>query len=466
MKLLPDSIRTRTILVLLIGLTASHLASTVVYSTDRDQVLAAANEQRVIDRLAVLAQVVDTTAEVSRPNVAEAISSPTLHVVWERNAAVAADHREDEKREPIRAALAPHFGALDENRLHVFVVAPAGPAPRAFASALHFLHHHPSDQRLQVSLALKDGSWVHFHLSIDEAPTTWSRESMISTLVMLLGTLVIAIWATRWITAPLASFARAAERLGMDVSAQPLPEDGPQEVRAAARAFNQMQRRIRSFVEDRLAMLAAVSHDLRTPITRLRLRTEQLPIAVLQQDKMLQDLDEMEQMVSSSLAFAKDEATDEPNQPIDLTALLGSICDDLTDAGFDADFEWTDRLVYRGRPLAMKRLFSNLIENAVRYGQCARVRAIAHPGRIEVVVRDQGPGIPDAQLEQVFKPFFRLESSRNKRTGGLGLGLANVRTIARAHGGDVRLANRPEGGLAAVVTLPYNSEERPESLSR
>lgn len=463
MKLLPDSIRTRTILVLLIGLTASHLASTVVYTTDRDQVLAAANEQRAADRLAVLAQVIDTTAETLRPDVAEAISSPTLHVVWSRSGVVPTDHREDGRRELIRASLRPHFGTLDESRLHVFVAAPPPSTTQNLASAMHLLHRHPGDQQLQVSLALKDGSWVHFHLSIADAPTTWSRESLMSTLVMLLGTLIITIWATRWITAPLASFARAAERLGMDVSASPLAEDGPQEVRAAARAFNQMQRRIRNFVEDRLAMLAAVSHDLRTPITRLRLRTEQLPIETLQQDKMLRDLDEMEQMVSSSLAFAKDEATDEPNQPIDLAALIGSICDDLTDAGFDADFAWTGRLVYRGRPLAMKRLFSNLIENAVRYGRCARVRAIPLPERIEVVVEDQGPGIPEAQQEKVFKPFYRLETSRNKRTGGLGLGLANVRTIARAHGGDVRLANRPEGGLAAIVTLPCNSEESAES---
>jgi signal transduction histidine kinase len=234
-------------------------------------------------------------------------------------------------------------------------------------------------------------------------------------------------------------------------------------VRAAARAFNQMQRRIRSFVEDRLAMLAAVSHDLRTPITRLRLRTEQLPIAADQQDKMLHDLDEMEQMVASSLAFAKDEATDEPSQRIDLAALIGSICDDLTDAGHDAQFEWTGRLIYRGRPLAMKRLFSNLIENALRYGHCARVRAVSFAERIEVVVEDRGPGVPEELLERVFLPFYRLETSRNKRTGGLGLGLANVRTIARAHGGDVRLVNLSEGGLAAIVVLPCNSAEVPET---
>ncbi|PKU24230.1 ATP-binding protein [Telmatospirillum siberiense] len=463
MKLLPDSIRTRTILVLLIGLTVSHLASMVVYSTDREQALATANEQRQADRLAVLAQVIDTTTESLRPEVAEAISGQTLHIVWDRKGAVPDSHQEDERRAVIAASLRPHFGVLDDSRLHVFVISPPGPAASPLSSTLHLLHHAPIDQRLQVSLELKDGSWIHFHLSVAETAGTWSRQALVSTLVMLLGTLVIAVWATRWITAPLASFAHAAERLGMDVSAQPLAEDGPQEVRAAARAFNQMQRRIRSFVEDRLQMLAAVSHDLRTPITRLRLRTEQLPIETEQQDKMLRDLDEMEQMVSSSMAFAKDEATDEPSQPFDLAALIGSICDDLTDAGLDADFDWSGRLVYRGRPLAMKRLFSNLIENAVRYGQCARVRAVSLPGRIKVVVEDQGPGIPEDQLEAVFKPFYRLESSRNKRTGGLGLGLSNVRTIARAHGGDVRLANRPEGGLSAVVSLPSNSEERQES---
>jgi len=458
MKLLPDSIRTRTILVLLIGLTASHLASTVVYSTDREQALAAANDQRMADRLAVLAQVIDTSVETLRPTVAEAISSPALHVIWSPDSTLPPDHREDEKRKLIQASLQPHFGSLDESRLHVFVSSHA--VPQNWAAAIHLLHQASSAQQLQVSLALKDGSWLNFHWTLPDAPTRWSRESLISTLVMLLGTVIIAIWATRWITAPLASFARAAERLGMDVTASPLAEDGPQEVRSAARAFNQMQRRIRNFVEDRLSMLAAISHDLRTPITRLRLRTEQLPIDAEQQDKMLRDLDEMEQMVSSSLAFAKDEATAEPNQAMDLAALIGSICDDLTDAGHDADFEWAGRLIYHGRPLAMKRLFSNLIWNAVRYGQCAKVRATPLPGRIEVVVEDQGPGIPDDQLEKVFKPFYRLENSRNKRTGGLGLGLANVRTIARAHGGDVRLSNRPEGGLSATVTLPSNSEKQ------
>lgn len=459
MKLLPDSIRTRTILVLLIGLTASHLASTVVYSNDREQALASANDQMVADRLAILAQVIDTSPAAMRPQVAEAISGPLISVTWSADGAAPAHHDEDPRREVIDASLRPHFGPLDHAHLHVTADQPPASEAPGWAAALHLLHHLPGEQHLQVNLGLADHSWVAFHLHLPGPPAAWSRESVLSTLVMVLATLVISIWATRWITAPLASFARAAERLGMDVGAAPLAEDGPKEVRAAARAFNQMQRRIRSFVEDRLQMLAAISHDLRTPITRLRLRTEQLAIDLDQQGKMLRDLDEMEQMVSSSLAFAKDEATTEPSQLIDLAALLESLCDDATDTGFDAAFDWTGRLVYRGRPLALKRLFANLVDNAVRYGNRARVKAVSHQRSVEVMIDDQGPGIPQDQLEKVFKPFYRLEASRNKRTGGLGLGLANVRTIARAHGGDVRLENLAAGGLRAVVTLPHNNED-------
>ena len=286
----------------------------------------------------------------------------------------------------------------------------------------------------------------------------WSPGAMASTLVMAVAIIAFSWWASGWIIAPLSDFARAAERLGIDVNAPPLAEDGREEVRAAARAFNQMQGRIRSFVEDRLRMLAAISHDLRGPITRLRLRTEQLAIDGDAQNKMLADLDEMALMVDSSLAFARDEAAEEAAQPVDLAALLTTLCDDATDAGHPVDFAWDGRFVYRGRPLAMKRLFANLIDNAVRYGGRVEIRLSTGLRSVEVAIDDQGPGIPPDQAENVFKPFFRLEQSRNKRTGGIGLGLATARTIARAHGGNVVLENRPQGGLRAKVTLPRQSD--------
>ena len=282
----------------------------------------------------------------------------------------------------------------------------------------------------------------------------WSHGSIASTILMAVAIVAFSWWASGWITAPFSEFAQASERLGVDVNAPPLAEDGPEEVRAAARAFNQMQIRIRSFVEDRLRMLAAISHDLRGPITRLKLRIEQLDMDPGAQAKMMSDLDEMAQMVDSSLAFARDEATDEATQPVDLAALLETLCDDASDAGRSAMFEWKGRLVYQGRPLAMKRLFANLIDNALRYGGDVTVSASNDQASLRVFIDDRGPGVPDSERENVFRPFFRLEKSRNKRTGGIGLGLATARSIARAHGGDVVLANRPEGGLRATVTLP------------
>ena len=288
---------------------------------------------------------------------------------------------------------------------------------------------------------------------------TLSAGMLASTFIMAVAIAVFAWWASSWITAPLSDFARAADRLGRDVNAPPLAEDGPEEVRMAARAFNQMQMRIRSFVDDRLRVFAAISHDLRGPITRLRLRTEQLVLPAETQSRIFSDLDEIATMVEASLAFARDEAADEASQRVDLATLLATVCDDSTDAGHPAEFVCEERLVFHGRPLALKRLFANLVENAVRYGGRAVVGASADPHKVQVTVDDDGPGIAESEMENVFKPFFRIERSRNKRTGGIGLGLATARTIARAHGGNIVLQNRAGGGLRAVVVLPRQSSD-------
>lgn len=456
MKLLPDSIKTRTILVLLVGLTVSHIGSTLVYSSDRDHALVVASEQLIAEKLATLAHLIDNTPSGLRQKVADAVTNADLAVSWGEDAGEGTLSPGDERLSPIKRALAPHFGELGPERLHVAMSGAKGVS--ALAAASHLLHGFPARPEMVVAVMLADGSWARFKVFLPSAVSAWSLNALLSTLVMVAATLVIAIWATRWITAPLASFAAAAERLGRDVTAPPLAEDGPREVRAAARAFNQMQARLRSFVEDRLQMLAAISHDLKTPITRLRLRTEQLPIDAAQQGRMLADLDQMARMVTSNLAFARDEANTEPAQDLDLAALLEAICDDAAEMGEDAAFDWTERLVYHGRALALRRLFSNLVENAVRYGGQARVQAARHADAIEVIVEDGGPGIPEDRLDQVFQPFFRLEGSRNQSTGGIGLGLATARTIARSHGGDVLLRNRDGGGLQAVVRLPATGQ--------
>jgi len=257
----------------------------------------------------------------------------------------------------------------------------------------------------------------------------------------------------RRITRPLSEIALAAERLGRDVQAPPLPERGASEVRRAAQAFNRMQTRLRGLIDGRTRMLAAISHDLRTPITRLRLRAELIDDEE-QREKTLADLSEMEKMIASTLAFARDDAQTEPRETVDLASLLQSVCDDLSDAGRDCTFEEALPTPYVCRPLALRRALTNLVENAVAYGARARAALIKEVSRIVIRIDDDGPGIPEAELGQVFEPFYRLERSRSRETGGTGIGLCVVQSVAQAHGGEVRLSNRPEGGLRAELILP------------
>ena len=254
-------------------------------------------------------------------------------------------------------------------------------------------------------------------------------------------------------TAPLASLAVAAERLGRDVTAPPIPETGTIETRQASQAFNTMQARLRSLIENRTRMLAAISHDLRTPLTLLRLRAENIEDRQ-ERDKMLATIAEMNSMVQATLNFARDETVAEPQRPTDLTSLLQSITDDMKDAGLPVTMEPAQPLVYQCRSTALKRALTNLIENAVKYGKTAQAEFTATSKAIEITIDDEGPGIPESELNRVLEPFYRVEVSRSRETGGAGLGLALALAGVQAHGGRLVLSNRPSGGLRATVRLP------------
>jgi signal transduction histidine kinase len=259
--------------------------------------------------------------------------------------------------------------------------------------------------------------------------------------------------AGRKLAAPIRHFADAAERLGVDTTMPPLAERGPHELRTAIRAFNRMQERLRRFVDDRTQMLAAMSHDLRTPLNRMRLRAEFIEDAE-QQRKMFADLEAMNAMIDTTLAFARDDACREPRKLVDLGILVEDVCEDVADAGGNASFSGPHGVNVRCRPTAVSRAVANLIENAVKYAGAARVRVMPENDHVVIAVEDDGPGVPVEQQERVFAPFYRLEPSRNPDTGGVGLGLSVARTIAREHGGDIVLANRPGGGLCARLELP------------
>jgi signal transduction histidine kinase len=265
--------------------------------------------------------------------------------------------------------------------------------------------------------------------------------------------LAIAYAVARASTRPLRDLAGAAARIGADVDCAPLPERGPAEVREAAAAFNAMQARIRRGIRERTYMLAAITHDLQTPVTRLRLRLEKVPDEELRA-KLVADLNAMGETVREGLDLAQSLDAREPLQRVDLDSLLESACEDARDAGHDAQLHGRTGASILGAPNALRRCIVNLLDNAIAYGRYARVESAVAGDRAVVRIRDGGPGIPEADLASVFDPFFRMESSRSRETGGTGLGLTIARNIAERYGGSIALRNHPEGGLEVTLEFP------------
>jgi signal transduction histidine kinase len=301
---------------------------------------------------------------------------------------------------------------------------------------------------VRTEVQLRDGHWARFDT---ELPAT--TDTLPWRLVLSLATLGLSWLAVRWVVQPLRVLAQAAQSLGEDLSRPPLPEDGPTEVRQATQAFNTMQRRLASFINERTRMLTALSHDLKTPLTRMRLRTE-----LLDDDearvRFEADLQEMETMVAQTLDFMRGLGGHEARAAVDVNALLQALQADQRAMGRSVAIEGQALLPFVGVPSLLRRALGNLVDNAVLYGGGATIRVEDTPEQLALHVLDTGPGLPEPDLERVFEPFFRMEASRSRATGGTGLGLGIVRSIARLHGGDVRLRNRSAGGLDAALSLP------------
>jgi two-component system OmpR family sensor kinase len=304
----------------------------------------------------------------------------------------------------------------------------------------------------QLAVHRPDGQWLVVEPKPSLKPTPWQQATLTWLALSTLALAPIAYLFARRLASPIALFAAAAERLGRDPHAPPLVIRGPAEIAVAVRAFNDMQERLARYVDDRTAMIGAVAHDLRTPLTRLRFRAEAAPEEL--RAKMAADIGEMEAMISGTMAFVRDASQRTTRTRLELSSLLESLADEMSETGQDVVVEQADRIVIDGDPLALRRLFNNLLENAVKFGRLARVRVFRERDNAVVEIDDNGPGLPSTELEQVFEPFYRRETSRSRETGGIGLGLAVVRSVARAHGGDTDLMNRPEGGLTARVHLP------------
>jgi signal transduction histidine kinase len=307
-----------------------------------------------------------------------------------------------------------------------------------------------------AGVRLEDGSWVVF-----TAPTrVWGLNPPtrigIGLVLLTISIAAVSAVATYQLSRPIREFTEALRRFGTDPRAAPIPETGPRELRASIGAFNAMQAQIQKFVDDRTAMLAAISHDLRTPLTKMRLRGEFVEDEE-QRARLFRDVDDMQAMVDSALAFFRDDFQGEETTTFDFPEMLHTIADDYNDQGSEITYNGAEHVAFRGRPFALKRAFANLVDNAVKYGRAPEVELSCSEQQFVVMVRDSGPGIPPEATEQVFAPFYRLERSRNRATGGVGLGLTSARAVIRAHGGDISLRNRPVGGLEVQVTLPVAS---------
>ncbi len=306
---------------------------------------------------------------------------------------------------------------------------------------------------LNVAIPLENNQWLTFATALPNTGEFFSRQLITAMLAMTVVIVAVSIWAARRVTNPLALLADAAQRLGKDVHAPPIAEAGTIETRQASHAFNEMQVRLRELVDNRTRLLAAISHDLRTPLTLLGLRAENVADAE-ERERMLATLSEMEAMVGAILEYAREETTSEPMRRTDLTALLDSVVTDMADAGLPVQMAQAPAVLVDCRPLALKRAMTNLIDNAVKYGHKAQVALNVSLNSVEIAIDDEGPGLPEEELARVFLPFYRLEGSRSQETGGIGLGLAIAQSLIERNGGTLILQNRPSGGLRAQIVLP------------
>jgi signal transduction histidine kinase len=463
MRWWPRSLFGRLMLVLAGGMLMAQLLSAVFNFAERDSVLQTASGMQQVQRVTDVVKLLDALGPAERERIVAVLSVPPLVLSLHDAAIASADGAAVGARtmmftSMLRATLG------DERSIRV----EPGESPNAARSVgagygrrQAMMDGGPGMDRaaahagpmLRLQVQLRDGRWARFDSELPQAATTLPWRLALTLLLLLCAVLALSFVAVRWITRPLHVLASAAEALGKDINQAPLPEEGPLEIQQAARAFNTMQTRLSRFIQDRTRILAAMSHDLKTPITRMRLRADLLDDDALRQ-RFEADLKEMEAMVTHTLEFMRGLGGNEPQQAVDVMALLESLQFDNEAMGRAVRVEGRAKQPLVAVASLLRRCLTNLIDNAVLYGGRATVMVEDTPQSLTLRVLDDGPGIPETELEKVFEPFYRLEGSRSRETGGTGLGLTIARNIAQTHGGNLVLRNRPEHGLEAVLTLP------------
>jgi signal transduction histidine kinase len=460
MRLLPASLFGRTMLVVVAGLIVAQFGSIAIHLFDRGSSVYRLASLQIAAQIAQTARVLNGLPAAEREKVVREVSGPHLRAALSTQpVAVASGFTEHDRYETeFTEEVQRQIGARWPIRVDINPQPrPDGASAGAFElwMARHFYFLLPDPFAIVVQVALQDGMVAVFDVNVPHEPLRRLETLVPLILLLMLVCFALSGFLVRMITRSLDRLARAADAIGRDPEAAPLADSGPSEIHRVIAAFNRMQQRVRNYLVERSRLLTAISHDLKTPITRLRLRAEMLPDAEIR-SRMLRDLDEMQTMVGTTLDFFRTTSkAAQQRQPVDVGALIDSVCEDRRESGQSLSVRGTAQHgPYRADPQALRRCLENLVENAVRYGGGAEIEVIDSPERLRIAIGDRGPGIPAGELERVFEPFYRLDASRNMDSGGTGLGLSIARDIARWHGGEVTLRNADGGGLVAELALP------------
>ena len=443
---LPASLFARMALILLAGLLAAQSLSLWLHWGERATVVTEARGLHMADRIAEAVRILEADSTPKHRRALAQLQSNDLRVTLVEESQVSPNA----PRGQIHSSIAARLGSERDIR------SPGGMGGGMGAGmgAGTGMGRMQQDSGMRTfDLRLDDGQWVRIAATLKPGAPALPSDFYVHLLLSLAIIVFVVMLVVRQATKPLQQLAQAADTLGQNLDAPPLAETGSTEMRTAAQAFNRMRDKIRRLIDERSRALAAVSHDLRTPLTRLRLRSELIDDERLR-NQMTADLDAMSQMIDATLDYLRGLRESEPVRPIDIDALLDSLAEDSAALGREISVEGKAMASYPGRLSALRRAIQNLIDNAFKYGHAPRLRIEDAPHALQLIVEDDGPGIPPEALARVTEPYYRPDAARASETGGIGLGLSIVKDVALLHGGELRLVNRPQGGLEATLALP------------
>lgn len=452
-RFLPKSLIGQIALVMAVALLVSQAINFTLIFTERQRVSRSQIEGPAVDRFVAVAQRVGSMPQERRDLV---LSGRRGRFSIDPESIVAAGQQDDWLVERLRDSAAANGFAIREARAAIVTdvqpppdldsVAPPPQRERWGRQARRF-------QRLLLSAQLADGQWVNARV-MTARPNPWlALRPLIATLLTYFMILAAMIWIAARLARPLRGLTAAAERFQGRGEAPQVEPSGPEDLKRAIVAFNAMSARVSAMFDEKDRMLGAIGHDMRTPLASLRIRVETMEPEAERQ-KLIATIEEMSAMLEDTLALARSGRTREPARRIDVASLADAVVEEFAALGKAVEMEPGERHVAEVRPNLLRSAIRNLIDNGVKHGGGARVAVRAMDGKVAIEVADTGPGIPEAELDNVLEPFVRLDGSRNRETGGSGLGLALARAAAQAHGGSLELENRPEGGLLARLLLP------------